>query len=1193
MKLRTKTLLVLGVTLLGLNGVLYGVSSSILRNSVARSEEYSLRDRVNGVRYVLDQEIDTFSDNSLQWSNWDDTYNYIANPKDAYIQSNLVPPTYSYIKLNLFIALNDQNKIVYGRAFDLKTQQFLPIPPLLKKHLHASDPILKLPQKSQSLSGIIILPEGEMMITSQPILPSTGKGKVRGTMIWGRYISQELVDKLSKTSRAIVRLYPIKQDVLPPDVQQARAVLRQNSGIHIQRLDEETIAGYTIIRDIYGQPALILQLQDRREIYLLGQRRQRFLMISLLVVGIGFSGMSLLTLERLILSRLSRLSKKVKLIGEKGDLSLRLYLKGNDELSELAQTINGMLGAIEQQDQARKDSEERHRAIVEQSAEGILIIDAQTLQLREANPAIATLLGYTLSQLLELSLYDLQPHLVWQDNLQALMGEHQYHHKDGSLIDVEVNANLIHYGGRDVICVVMRDITDRKRTETEIRLLQTTTQAISEAPDFETSLYVTLQKVCQTIGWHYGEAWTQNPEDHTILCTQAWYHPDPDSLEFSQLQDFHHRSLTRKFQMGQGIPGRVWQAQQSEWIPNLNEKFGTFQRLSEAYQRGLKAVFAVPILTDDQPKQKVLAVLVLFHQEVQAQNQRVVDLVSAVAAQLGSVIQRKQAEAALRESGMRLRQQQNALLSLAQSQAIYMGHLTQAWRDITETACQTLQVERVSVWLYRDVVAASARARDWRSPSEVDQMQDSVLVCQDLYQRSSNEHHQGLELHAQDFPSYFQALTRDRVLVAPDAQTDPRTQEFLENYMTPLGICSMLDAPIQAAGRVVGVLCVEAVGKPRQWSLEEQNFVTYLGYMAALAIEASDRIQAEAKFRNIFENSVEGIFQTTPGGQYLNANPSLARIYGYDSPQELMTHLTDINCQLYVNPKRRQEFMEALDQHGSVADFQSQVYRRDRRIIWISESARTVRNDQGEVLYYEGTVEDITRRKVAEEALRYQQEQAERLLLNILPEPIALRLKQEEQTIADSFPEVSVLFADIVGFTQLSTTVSPIELVRLLNRIFSAFDRLAEHHQLEKIKTIGDAYMVVSGLPVPRADHAEAIANMALDMQREIEKFSQEIGTKFQMRIGINTGPVVAGVIGIKKFIYDLWGDTVNTASRMESHGIPGQIQVTAATYDCLKDHYEFESRGTIYIKGKGEMQTYLLKGQKVKVGQLSISNNE
>ncbi len=216
----------------------------------------------------------------------------------------------------------------------------------------------------------------------------------------------------------------------------------------------------------------------------------------------------------------------------------------------------------------------------------------------------------------------------------------------------------------------------------------------------------------------------------------------------------------------------------------------------------------------------------------------------------------------------------------------------------------------------------------------------------------------------------------------------------------------------------------------------------------------------------------------------------------------------------------------------------------------------------------------------AEKNLRQQQEKSEMLLLNVLPQAIASRLKEGDEAIADSFAEVTVLFADIVGFTEISSRIPPQEVVSLLNQVFSAFDYLAEIHGLEKIKTVGDAYMVVGGLPSPREDHVEAVLDMALDMRISISKVSQEIGEDCQIRIGINTGPVVAGVIGIKKFIYDIWGDTVNVASRMESQGIAGEIQLTGETYNKVRHKYKFKERGIIPVKGKGEILTYLLLGK-------------
>jgi len=213
-------------------------------------------------------------------------------------------------------------------------------------------------------------------------------------------------------------------------------------------------------------------------------------------------------------------------------------------------------------------------------------------------------------------------------------------------------------------------------------------------------------------------------------------------------------------------------------------------------------------------------------------------------------------------------------------------------------------------------------------------------------------------------------------------------------------------------------------------------------------------------------------------------------------------------------------------------------------------------------------------------ALAVEQERSERLLLNVLPAPIAARLKQREDVIADGFADVTVLFADLVDFTRRSQRIAPERVVAILNDLFTTFDQLAERQGLEKIKTVGDAYMVAGGLPDPRPGHARAVAEMALAIRDEVARYADPSGRPLQVRVGIDTGPVVAGVIGRHKFIYDLWGDTVNTASRMESHGVPGCIQVTDRTYRRLKDGYRFERRGPVQVKGKGEMVTWFLLGR-------------
>jgi adenylate cyclase len=213
--------------------------------------------------------------------------------------------------------------------------------------------------------------------------------------------------------------------------------------------------------------------------------------------------------------------------------------------------------------------------------------------------------------------------------------------------------------------------------------------------------------------------------------------------------------------------------------------------------------------------------------------------------------------------------------------------------------------------------------------------------------------------------------------------------------------------------------------------------------------------------------------------------------------------------------------------------------------------------------------------------VEYFRQRADRLLLNILPAPIAARLKESPATIADGYSNVTVLFADIVGSTPLFTELEPAEAVQWLNEVFTTFDQLAENYGLEKIRTIGDSYMVASGVPIPRADHAAAMALFALDLVHQLEEMPARRGKRLSFRVGMNSGPLVAGVIGRSKFQYDLWGDTVNVASRMESHGEAGKVQVTRATYELLKDDFECVCRGVVPIKGKGDMETWFVVGRK------------
>lgn len=601
--LRNQTRLIFGIALTALIGVLYAASSNILLGSLKKAEEQDARQLVRGVLGVFAQTQDDFSSRLTDWAAWDDTYKFIQDANKDYIKSNLIPEALATLKINLVLYIQPSGQIVFGTGFDLIHRKNTPIPEAIRAHLSPQDLLLQHSNTESSLEGIVLLPEGLMMISSRPILTSEVKGPIRGTLIFGRFLDTDEIARLSRISRLHLTVYPVNETKLPPDFQAVRDEL-SNAQILVRPLSAQTIAGYTLQPDIYGKPALILRVDIPREIYTQGQSSLHYLIGSLLVVGLVFAGITLPLLERLLVFW-----------------------------------------------HERQEREQRYRAVVAQASEGIFLVDADTKFVLEANAAFQNLLGYTSCEVLRLTLYDVVAqhrekidHDVQRIRTQKnnFTSEWQYCRKNGSLVDVEVSTNLIFYDEKDTLCIVLRDITERKRAEGRLRAHYTTTHILAESSTIAEATPKIIQAICESLGWDLGELWLVDRQANVLRYVENWHKPSLQVSEFEALT----QQIT--FSPGVGLPGRTWVSGQPTWITDITHD-ANFLRTAVAAKEGLHGAFGFPILSGSE----TFGVLTFFSHKLQQIDEDLLKMIATIGSQIGQFAERKRAEEALRESQKR------------------------------------------------------------------------------------------------------------------------------------------------------------------------------------------------------------------------------------------------------------------------------------------------------------------------------------------------------------------------------------------------------------------------------------------------------------------------------------------------------------------------------------------------------------
>ncbi|HWR26428.1 MAG TPA: CHASE4 domain-containing protein, partial [candidate division Zixibacteria bacterium] len=359
--LRRKALLIISLILVGLIVLLYGISSFIMVKGFEQVEHNAIQKNVERVLQALSDELFDLNGYASDWAAWDPSYEFVNNPDTSFVEDNVPDEALNYLKLNLFLITNSSGEAVLALGYDLQNMTEVPVSEDLKLHLPATSPLLQHHDKESSLTGIMMLHEGPMMVISRPVMDSARQRPISGTMIWGRYLNDERIRQLEEKTHLSIAVQPFNEPHLPYDFNIVKDSFSGENQVIIRPLNEQSIAGYTIMSDIYGKPAVLLRVEIPRDIYNQGQRNLRFLLFSVVVLGLIFGSIFIWLLERFVLSRFTDIVAHVNRIGESVSLSGRVEVKGDDELSNLAGSINRMLEAREHAQKEREQGEKiRH-----------------------------------------------------------------------------------------------------------------------------------------------------------------------------------------------------------------------------------------------------------------------------------------------------------------------------------------------------------------------------------------------------------------------------------------------------------------------------------------------------------------------------------------------------------------------------------------------------------------------------------------------------------------------------------------------------------------------------------------------------------------------------------------------------------------------------------------------------------------
>ena len=779
--------------------------------------------------------------------------------------------------------------------------------------------------------------------------------------------------------------------------------------------------------------------------------------------------------------------------------------------------------------------------------------------------------------------------------------------------------------------MLWHDITERKEQELTAKLISDIIYQISTADDFNSSLHEALKLVVEYAGWVLGEAWLPNRDGTLLENSGVSYYIKRDD---NHLKEFDEASQDFTFKEGVGLPGRVWVSKKVEWQTNISTLSAEkYLRSQHAINANLKAALGIPVLD----KNHVIAVLVFYMDKSRQEDQNMIALISTAAAQLGTVLKNKRAEEVMRIQSAALETTTSGIVitdktgEITWANPAFVKLTGYSMQEIMGMNPRVLKSGQHPPEFYRQLWEKIASGETWQGEI-VNQRKDMSLyieeqtitparnkkgeithfisIKQDITQRREAEKALASERNLlrtliDNIPDLIYAKDIHKKFSLANLALAKLTGHEDPNEL--IGRDEFDSAPPDIAKQFIAVEEeIHRTGKPVlnhiEKTVDTQNNQLWLSTtkvplkdengeitgIVGVSRDITEQRQAEEELRKLsraVEQSASTIVITNLKGEIEFTNPAFSEITGYRF-EEVVGKRTNV---LKSGQHSRDFYQELWHTVTSGEIWQGEMLNRKKNgdLYWEAATISPVHNQEGKITHFIAIKEDITERKAIEKALAEEQEKTDALLRNILPEEVAQEIKETGKAKPVLFENISILFTDFKNFTATAEELSPDELVKLIDYYFTNFDRITEKHHLEKLKTIGDSYMCASGLPSHDPDHAINITNAAFEMLRFVREAKEERQQKglpfWEIRVGISSGSVVAGVVGQKKYAYDIWGDAVVMAARMEQSGEVDKINISDPTYQLIKDEFTCAYRGRVTAKNKGQVKMYFVDGEKRK----------